>query len=68
MPRSGRVLIQGFRDGARQYTWDTAVVWPEYQTGQGRVDFALKALGLTPTARSQAIYPQDKLFIIKGEL
>lgn len=22
-------------------TWDTAVVWPEYQTGQGRVDFAL---------------------------
>jgi hypothetical protein len=22
-------------------TWDTAVVWPEYQTGEGRVDFAL---------------------------
>lgn len=22
-------------------TWDTAVVWPEYQTGQGRADFAL---------------------------
>jgi len=22
-------------------TWDTTVVWPEYQTGQGRADFAL---------------------------
>ena len=22
-------------------TWDTGVVWPEYQTGEGRVDFAL---------------------------
>jgi hypothetical protein len=22
-------------------TWDTAVVWPEYKTGEGRVDFAL---------------------------
>jgi hypothetical protein len=22
-------------------TWNTAVVWPEYQTGQGRADFAL---------------------------
>lgn len=22
-------------------TWDTSVVWPEYQTGQGRADFAL---------------------------
>ncbi len=22
-------------------TWDTNVVWPEYQTGEGRVDFAL---------------------------
>jgi len=22
-------------------TWDTAVVWPEYQPGQGRADFAL---------------------------
>jgi len=22
-------------------TWDTTVVWPEYQTGEGRVDFAL---------------------------
>lgn len=22
-------------------SWDTAVVWPEYQTGQGRADFAL---------------------------
>ena len=22
-------------------TWDTAVVWPEYQTGEGRADFAL---------------------------
>jgi predicted type IV restriction endonuclease len=22
-------------------TWDTALVWPEYQTGEGRVDFAL---------------------------
>jgi hypothetical protein len=22
-------------------TWDTSVVWPEYQTGEGRVDFAL---------------------------
>jgi len=22
-------------------TWDAAVVWPEYQTGEGRVDFAL---------------------------
>ena len=22
-------------------TWDTAVVWSEYQTGQGRADFAL---------------------------
>lgn len=22
-------------------TWDTKVVWPEYQTGEGRVDFAL---------------------------
>jgi hypothetical protein len=22
-------------------TWDTAIVWPEYQTGEGRVDFAL---------------------------
>ena len=22
-------------------TWDTAVVWPEYQTGQGRADFSL---------------------------
>jgi hypothetical protein len=22
-------------------TWDTAVVWPEYQTGKGRADFAL---------------------------
>jgi predicted type IV restriction endonuclease len=24
-------------------TWDTSVVWPEYQTGEGRVDFALCA-------------------------
>ena len=22
-------------------TWDTATVWPEYQTGEGRADFAL---------------------------
>ena len=22
-------------------TWDTALVWPEYQTGEGRADFAL---------------------------
>lgn len=22
-------------------SWDTNVVWPEYQTGEGRVDFAL---------------------------
>jgi predicted type IV restriction endonuclease len=22
-------------------TWDTTIVWPEYQTGEGRVDFAL---------------------------
>jgi len=22
-------------------TWDTAIVWPEYQTGEGRADFAL---------------------------
>jgi predicted type IV restriction endonuclease len=22
-------------------TWDTSIVWPEYQTGEGRVDFAL---------------------------
>jgi len=22
-------------------TWDTAVVWPEFKTGEGRVDFAL---------------------------
>ena len=22
-------------------TWDTSVVWPEYQTGEGRADFAL---------------------------
>jgi hypothetical protein len=22
-------------------TWDTAIVWPEYQTGQGRADFGL---------------------------
>jgi predicted type IV restriction endonuclease len=22
-------------------TWDTSLVWPEYQTGQGRADFAL---------------------------
>lgn len=24
-------------------TWDTSIVWPEYQTGEGRVDFALCA-------------------------
>src|SRR5215469_4895437 len=22
-------------------TWDTTIVWPEYQTGEGRVDLAL---------------------------
>lgn len=22
-------------------TWDTGIVWPEYQTGEGRADFAL---------------------------
>jgi len=22
-------------------TWDTSIIWPEYQTGEGRVDFAL---------------------------
>lgn len=22
-------------------TWDTSVVWPEFQTGEGRADFAL---------------------------
>lgn len=22
-------------------TWDTAIIWPEYQTGEGRADFAL---------------------------
>jgi hypothetical protein len=27
--------------GAGWDTWDTNVVWPEYQTGEGRADFAL---------------------------
>jgi predicted type IV restriction endonuclease len=29
-------------------TWDTSVVWPEYQTGQGRADYALCHPALKP--------------------
>ena len=29
-------------------TWDPAIVWPEYQTGEGRVDFALCVPPLKP--------------------
>ncbi len=36
-------------------TWDTNVVWPEYQTGEGRADFALCHPASKPAAGASAI-------------
>ena len=43
-------------------TWDTAVVWPEYQTGQGRADCRtrqrrLRRTSASPSAMLQALKP-----------